>query len=57
MGSVRQRDMLIPESQSWSLVQRWLGGMPALPGSERGMSDSEVVHVQHRLFELGIEGH
>jgi len=37
VGSVRQRDQLIPKEQSWMRSsQGWLGGMNALPGSERG---------------------
>jgi len=37
VGSVRQRDRLIPKQQSWMRSsQRWLDEMDALPQSERG---------------------
>jgi hypothetical protein len=37
VGSVRQRDRLIPKQQSWARSsQGWLGDMDALPASERG---------------------
>ena len=36
VGSIRQRDMLIPKRQSWlRSSQRWLGEVPSLPGVER----------------------
>ena len=37
VGSVHQRDMLIPKQQSWMRSsQRWLGGMSSMPAAERG---------------------
>ena len=37
VGSVRQRERLIPKEQSWMRSsQGWLGDMNALPKSERG---------------------
>jgi hypothetical protein len=37
VGSVRQRDRLIPKQQSWTRsAQAWLGDMNALPRSDRG---------------------
>lgn len=36
VGSVRQRDMLVPKRQSWMRSsQHWLGEMPSMPGAER----------------------
>ena len=37
VGSIRQRDMLIPKRQSWMRSsQTWLGQMPSLPRAEKG---------------------